>query len=242
MIQQYYRQLSQVLEEVFTTQEAPMKEAAAAVAKALKQNGTVFTFGTGHSHMLAEELFYRAGGLVKIYPIFDEALMLHVSASGSSLEERKEGLAQKLLHDGLPIQKDDVLFLFSNSGRNSAPLDLALLAEEKGMHTVCITNGKHSRSVTSRHSSGKRLFELCRTVIDNGGCVGDAAITVGKHRCGPTSTAVGAAILQAIVCQAVEQMQQEGFEPEVFSSSNVDGGDQINAAYLEKYRPIIPML
>ena len=36
--------------------------------------------GTGHSHMLAEEMFYRAGGLVRVRPILFEGLMMHASA------------------------------------------------------------------------------------------------------------------------------------------------------------------
>lgn len=239
---EYFSEVSRVLAQVASTQEAAVEQAARAVADALLGGGMIYTFGTGHSHMLAEELFYRAGGLVRVYPILDDPLMLHINASRSSRMERLSGYAQTLLEDGPNPQKGDVLFIFSNSGRNAVPLEMAVEAKKRGVTTVCITNLTHSGQVTSRHPSGKRLFELCDIVIDNCGCVGDAAIRVGDQVCGPTSTAIGAAILQAIVCGAVEKVQQAGQLPEVFCSSNVDGGDAVNEAYIEKYRSSIRML
>jgi uncharacterized phosphosugar-binding protein len=239
---EYFAEVSRVLEQVVRTQEKAVEKAAGAVAQALLGDGMIYTFGTGHSHMLAEELFYRAGGLVRVYPIMDDPLMLHINASRSSKMERLPGYAQTLLEDGPNPKEGDVLFIFSNSGRNAVPLEMAVEAKKRGVTTVCITNLTHSGQVTSRHTSGKRLYELCDIVIDNCGCVGDAAIRVGDQVCGPTSTAIGAAILQAIVCSTVEEMLRRGASPEVFCSSNVDGGDAINQVYIDKYRKEIPML
>ena len=239
---EYFKEVSRVLDQVVTTQEQAVEQAAQAVADALLADGMIYTFGTGHSHMLAEELFYRAGGLVRVYPIMDDPLMLHINASRSSKMERLSGYAHTLLEDGPKLKKGDVLFLFSNSGRNAVPLEMAIEARALGVRTVCITNLNHSSKVTSRHASGKKLYELCDIVIDNCGCVGDAAIQVGDQVCGPTSTAIGAAILQAIVCGAVERVRSTGARPEVFCSSNVDGGDAVNEAYIEKYRSSIRML
>ena len=42
--------------------------------------------------------------------------------------------------------------------------------------------------------------------------------------------------------QASEKLAAMGKIPEVFSSSNVDGGDDVNEAYIEKYRKDIPIL
>jgi len=239
---EYFSEVSRVLAQVASTQAAAVEQASQAAADALLGGGMIYTFGTGHSHILAEEIFYRAGGLVRVYPILDDPLMLHINASRSSRIERLSGYAQTLLEDGPNPQKGDVLFIFSNSGRNAVPLEMAVEAKKRGVTTVCITNLTHSGQVTSRHPSGKRLFELCDIVIDNCGCEGDAAIKVGDQVCGPTSTAIGAAILQAIVCGAVEKVQQAGQIPEVFCSSNVDGGDAVNEAYIEKYRSSIRML
>lgn len=241
-IEQYFDEVNRILGEVRVTQRKSIEQASEAVAKALKNNGTVYTFGTGHSHILAEEIFYRAGGLVKVYPILDEPLMLHTNASRSSYMERIPGYARILIDSYSGIQPGDVLFIFSNSGRNTVSVDMAIEAKGKGMLVVCITNMKHSYSVTSRHPSGKKLYEVCDITIDNCGSVGDAAVTIGTYVCGPTSTAVGAAIMQSIVCGAVEKLIADGYTPEVFKSGNVDGGDEANDMYIKKYRGEIRIL
>lgn len=219
-----------------TEQIENIEKAARAVADTLENGGRVHAFGTGHSHMLAEEIFYRAGGLVNVNPILESGLMLHESASKSTALERLEGYG-KIIFDFNNINEKDVLFLFSNSGRNGVAIDLALIAKEKGVRTVVITNMQHTMQGKSRHSCGKKLYEAGEIVIDNCGCIGDASMTIEKNgrNVAPTSTAAGAAILNAIEARAVELMVEEGYQPEVFSSSNVDGGDEINEAYIRKY-------
>ena len=90
--------------------------AADLVADSLSRGGTIHAFGTGHSHVLAEELYYRAGGFVRVNPILFEGLMLHSSALLSTSLERMPGLAEALLADH-PIAPGDVLVVASNSGR-----------------------------------------------------------------------------------------------------------------------------
>lgn len=242
MTKQYFANIHRLLEEVLETQSHTIDRAVTAVADTLERGGMVYAFGTGHSHMLAEELFYRAGGLVKIYPILDEPLMLHRNASRSSQVERLSGYAATLLDNGLAPTEKNLIFLFSNSGRNAVPVEMALEMKKRGVCTVCITNLTQSEKAASRHPSGMRLFEICDIVIDNRGADGDAAMDIGPYRCGPTSTAIGAVILQAIVCGVVERLRQRGIEPEVFRSSNVDGGDEVNRLLIERYRREIPML
>ncbi len=238
----YFAEIQRLLNKVLETQNQAIEQAITATANALQQGGTVYAFGTGHSHMLAEELFYRAGGLVKVHPILDEPLMLHVGASRSSHIERLPGYAATLLDHGISPTANDVFFIFSNSGRNAVPVEMAIEAKKRGATVICITNLAHSGQSSSRHPSGKRLFELCDIVIDNCGCIGDAAMQLNDKTCGPTSTVIGAAILQSIACGAVEELQNRGVEPEVFSSSNVDGGDAINEQFIQKYQKEIPIL
>ena len=233
---EYFENLNKIIARIATEQIDNIEKAARAVADTLENGGRIHTFGTGHSHMLAEEIFYRAGGLVNVNPILETGLMLHESASKSTVLERLEGYGEILMDDH-DVKKGDLLFLFSNSGRNGVAIDLALIAKEKGIKTVVITNMEHTMQGKSRHSSGKKLYELGTVVIDNCGCTGDASMRIEEigRNVAPTSTAAGAAILNAIEARAVEIMVAEGFVPEVFSSSNVDGGDEINEAYVKKY-------
>lgn len=239
---EYMQTAITLMQQVSQDQKENIFAAARTAAAALANGGTIYTFGTGHSHLLAEEIFYRAGGLVKVYPIQDEPLMLHIAASRSSRMERLSGYAKLLLDDIPDIQPGDVLFIFANSGRNTVSVDMALCGKEKGMTTIGVTSLKHSQSVSSRHPSGQRLFEVCDIVIDNGGVAGDACIEIGGQMCGATSTVVGAMIMQAIVCGTVEILLQDGVKPEVFISGNIDGGDEANQQYIDKYKGQIRIL
>ena len=240
---EYLENLSRVLDEIRETQLTSIEKAAVAFATALENDSNIYLFGTGHSHMLAEELFYRAGGLVKIQPVFEEDLMLHISASKSTEYERLEGYAQKLFDD-YSMKANDVIVIISNSGRNGVCVDMAQLAKEKGLVVIALTNLNHSKSMSSRHPSGKKLYEFADIVLDNMGCVGDASVYFPEinRNAAPTSTSAGAAILNAVVTGCIEKMLEDGIVPEVFSSSNVDGGDAVNEAFLQKYRDKIKSL
>lgn len=233
----YFQELEKVLKAIQETQMGAMESAAAACAESLKKNALIYTFGTGHSHILAEEIFYRAGGLAAIYPILEEPLML-THAARSSQMERLTGYAELLLDEVDPVP-GSTIFIFSNSGRNTVAIEMAAEAKKRGLTTVCITNMTHSSQVTSRHPSGKKLYELCDIVIDNCGCVGDACVEMYGRKSGATSTAAGAAILQAVTCRIVELCEGTA---EVFCSANVDEGEAINESYIKKYKKIIKPL
>ena len=207
--------------------------AASLVADALAAGGTVHAFGTGHSHMLAEELFYRAGGLVRVRPILFEGLMLHAGAELSTALERLPGIAAALLEQH-PVAPGDVLVVASNSGGNAVVRELATLARSSGVPVIAIVSRAHASSGSSPSAGDGNLQDVADVVIDNGGAPGDAAVAIDGFapRVGPTSTVVGAAALNAIVVEAAERLVARGIEPDVFVSSNVEGGDDVNARLL----------
>lgn len=235
----YFDEVERLIRDVRTTQDKAIEAAASLCADALCSDGFIFTFGTGHSHMLAEEIFYRAGGLARVCPILEDSLMLHRAAARSSQFERAPGLARLLLDDVDALKYGGVMFLFSNSGCNTVAVDMAIEARTRGLKTVCVTSLRHSAAMTSRHPAGKKLCDVCDVVIDNGGCLGDAAVDVDGIRTGATSTVIGAMIMQAIVVRTVELCRERGIVPEVFGSANVQGGDDVNAKYIEKYKPFV---
>jgi len=186
-------------------------------------------------------LFYRAGGLVRAVPVLDEDLMLHRSASSSSGFERETGRAKNLL-SRYAVGAGDVLIVISNSGRNAVPIELALGGRSRGATVIVLTSLQHSLAHSSRHSSGKRLMDVADVVLDNGGVEGDATIEVAPGVVmGATSTAVGAALLQALAAEAAFRAARAGWKPEVYRSSN-GGGEEQNARYLAEYRGVIPHL
>lgn len=241
-IHTYFDNLNALIARTCETQAAAMENGARHIADCLKTGGMVYTFGTGHGHLLALEIFYRAGGMARICPILDEKLMLHISAAGSTLEERREEWVPELL-ERYPIKAGDVLISISNSGRNAVPVLLAKEAQARGAYVIALTSMNHTTAVTSRNSLNLRLFETADLILDNGGVLGDASVSFDDgSMVGPTSTAVGAALLQAIVCRVKELSLEECFEADFFKSSNVDGGDEWNDRLIEQYRAIIPGL
>ncbi len=241
-IESYKCGLQQILDKVFDEQGEKLEMVAARLCDCVTSGHFLYVFGTGHAHILAEEMFYRAGGLAAVIPILDEPLMLHVSASGSTALERQAGYAAKLL-EKYTLGSGDMLIVCSNSGRNAVPVEMAVEARKRGAFVVALTNVRHGQSCSPRNALNLRLMDVADMVLDNGGCIGDAAIDVGlAYKVGATSTAVGAAMLQAIGSRCVEIAIQSHREIDVFSSSNVDNGDAVNERILQKYKPLVDML
>lgn len=236
----YLRQVTDILEEISTNQAQAIDAAANSVALALKADGLVYVVGSGHSHLIAAEAFFRAGGVAAVQPVFDPSLMLHVSASNSSLVERQSGSAARVL-TSYDIKKTDVVFIVSNSGRNSFPIEAAAIAKDCGATTVAITSIKHTSVVSSRHPSGKRLFEIADIIIDNGARYGDACLEVGPEKLamGPTSTISGCFIINAVMAQAVDILAHEGVAVDVYQSSNGEGGEDAVDVIVERWKPRI---
>ena len=126
----YWDDIDGILEKI-RQNEAQYRETAAAILARVKQGGMIFPFGTGHGHLLALEMFYRAGGMMGVNPILTEELMLHKSATGSSAFERSEGKAEPLLQE-FKVSDKDVVIVFSNSGINPLTIEMALGAKERG--------------------------------------------------------------------------------------------------------------
>ena len=224
--QRYRDQVTALLDRVLAEQAAALDSAVAAVAAALAGDQLVYVAGSGHSHLIAEEVFYRAGGIAAAQAILDPDLMLHLGAERSTLLEREAGRAERVLAD-YPVEAGDVVFIASNSGRNAYPIEMALACKARGATTIALTSLRHAGATTSRHESGKLLFEVTDLVLDNGGEYGDAALSVGDNdiRMGPTSTISGVFLLNAVLAEAVDQLSRNGVEVDVYQSANMQGAE-----------------
>jgi uncharacterized phosphosugar-binding protein len=242
-VEQYIANIQKLINSVKETQMENIHQAGLLVSETIMNDGFVYTFGTGHSHMMAEEVFYRAGGLARIYPILEDALMLHNGAIKSTEMERLEEYAYLIL-ERYECSEKDCIIIASNSGRNAVNVEMVKAAHQRGMKVIGLTNLVHSRAQDSRHKSGLKLYQIGDVVLDNQGCLGDASIYIPEidRNIAATSTSLGAMILHSVMISAVEIMIEKGHIPEVFSSSNLDEGDEINNEIFDKYRSVIKPL
>ena len=228
----FFEAVGDILCQAETTQQKALHLAACTTADSLAAGGMVHVFGTGHSHLLAEDVFFRAGGLVQINAILDPGLMLHVSALHSTDLERLEGYAAIVL-DRYDLRPGDILVVISNSGRNAVPIEAASYAQNKGLKVIALTSVAAYGEVSVRHSTGRRLSEVADIVIDT--CVpkGDALLHIDgiPQAMGPASTIVGATLIQAYLYDTVKELLARGDIPQILVSANADEPQDLSGIY-----------
>lgn len=232
-----------LVERLRADEAGAIERAASWVAECVAAGGVVHTFGSGHSHMLAEEVYARAGGLAPVDPILDPNLGF-ASIVNSSTLERTEGYAAALF-DSLDVRAGDVLIVISVSGINAVGIEMSEHARAQGCRVVCLTSAREYAQMPSRHSSGKRLVDVADLVVDLHVPLGDAVHTLdadGEVVVGAASTVLGAAAINAIVVEAAALLLASGRPPPVFRSTNVAGGDEANEQLAERYRSRLPNL
>jgi uncharacterized phosphosugar-binding protein len=243
MFEQYFHKLKELLSTVEKDEKENLKKAAGRIAECIQKDGIIHVFGCGHSHILGEELFYRAGGLVPISPILIEDLMLHKGAVRSSQLEKKNDFAEQFMSEAR-IQPEDVVIVASTSGRNPVPIDVAEIAKKQGAFVISITSPRYAKTQVSRHKSGKYLYNSVDLSIDNHIEVGDTLMQQESLDVsfGTGSTVIGAAIVNGIMVEAIKVMVENNFNPPILKSGNVDGAEEHNKKLVEKYKNRIPML
>lgn len=233
----YFDHLLPILQKAIATQEDVLKTVAERMADVIADDHIVYVFGAGHAGIIAEEMFYRAGGLVPVVPIFAPGLVTFTRPATLETElERLSGYATLLL-DACKIGDRDLLIVHSNSGRNTVAIEMAEEARQRGITVVALTSVAHSKSVTSRHPRGLKLMDLADYVIDNCGVIGDAVVPLDGtgQMSGSTSTVVGAALMNALVVETANTLIARGLEAPIFRSANLDGSEQNNKRWMDHY-------
>jgi uncharacterized phosphosugar-binding protein len=235
----YLRRVQEVLSVAAHDEANAIGRAAEAIADAFARDGILYVFGSGHSHVFAEEAFYRAGGSARISPILQDDYMLHVSAQRSTELERQEGHAEKIL--GLyPIRPGvDAMLVVSNSGSNALPIEIASVAKGLGLPVIAITSIAYARSTSG---PGPRLHDVADIVLDNHCPPGDALVPVapGLPKVGPGSSTVGIALLNAIIVQAIALQAAAGFYPDIYLSAGMPNAAEHNRELADRFRSRIP--
>ena len=201
------------------------------IGKSVAEGGVLHTFGSGHSEILAREFVGRAGALVGVSPVLDPTggMVENLVGYGTQLAERHFHL-----HG---MEAGECIVVISNSGKNCAPIEVALYAREKGLTVIALTAMKMAREVTSEHPSGQKLHEIADHVLDNGGEKGDASVPLGSQsiKAGPTSTIGGAYLLNLLQLEVLQYLTDQDLDLPVVRSQNTPGGKEHNRRLAARY-------
>lgn len=236
-IKQYKEQITKVISSIEEKQSKKLHEVAELFVETIKNDNIIHVFGTGHSHMMGIEMFVRAGGLANINAMLDCTITTAAGAQKGGAVEKLEGLAD-IIWDNYKIEKDDIMIIISNSGRNAVPVEMAMRAKKEGLKLIVITALEQSKNTTSRHFSGKKLYEFADIILDNSVPSGDSLMSFDGVKSGPGSTIAGCFIVDSILVETLEMLSEQKLPMPVFGSQNVDGfdNDSLYAKYKSRIR------
>lgn len=239
IFEKYYSEIITILEKIKNTQKERIESAAKMIAKVIENDGIIYIFGCGHSHLIGLDCFYRAGGLVNVSAMLDTDLMLHNGAAKSSKMEKMSGIAESIF-ERYCITKNDVLITVSTSGKNAVPCEMAMVATKNGIPNISVVSSAYFDDKTDN----KKLYECSDIYIDN--CVphGDAVmdITGTEVKMGSVSTVASSFIMQSVLLEGAEIAAKKGAELPIYKSGNIEGGAEFNKALIKKYLPRIKHL
>jgi len=238
VISQYFDKVCRILRDICEEQQESMERTAQCLAEKVVQKQSIFITGCGHSSIIAQEMFYRAGGFLLMNPIFLPGMTLEkFPPTLTTKYERIPGIAEAVLSESR-IQSGDALIIVSVSGRNIVPVEMAEWCRRHGVTVIALTSVSYSSRVTSRHPSGKRLYELSDFVLDLMGESGDAVLQIPglPEKTAPTSSIAGIAVMHAVVSRTLQLLIERNVTPPVFVSANLDGADDFNRQLISQYR------
>ncbi len=219
---EYINTITKILEEVYETNKENIKVLAEKFAENIMEDRIIHTFGTGHSHMIGIELFARAGGLGNVDAMLDPDVLTSNGAVRSGALEKLPGVSD-IVADNYVLNAGDIMIVISNSGRNSMPIEMAMRAKKDGLFVVAVSSLKQSQQMTSRHPSGKKLYEIADITLDNCAPSGDGCLNIDGYVTGAVSSIASMYLLNTITSEAIKICTSKGFKPYIYQSQNVDG-------------------
>ena len=235
----YASKIHLILKKIVKEEENKFIKAAKIIVDSYKKGGQLYIFGTGHSRLLGEEAFHRAGGFAAACPIRDDNLSFQKGARKATALERTPLIAKKAL-EKYKLTNKDILMIVSNSGVNHAPVEAAIIAKKKKIKTIAITSCKFSKKAPLSKLK-KRLYQIVDIYIDNKIPAGDSIVKVNNFSVGPASTITGSFILNSILIEVAVLLKKEEIFP-FYISSNMPKANENNNILEKKFKKINPHL
>ena len=219
--------------------EAVLASVTARMLVTCRDGSLIHTGGSGHSLALVMETFYRAGGLACVNPLYHPGLLPLHGAAASTIIERADGFARILSEEAAP-QDGDLAFVFSNSGTNPVPVQLALQMRKAGAEVVAVTSSQASEAAPTR--AGQKLADIADYVLDTLVRPGDASYPATAPRTGALSSLICVYLWQLLLARLSDRAETEGIALPLWRSNNAPGGEEHNAKLAERYRSRIHLL
>lgn len=219
-----------VMDQIEASQMDAISNAAKLMADSIEAERWVHTFGCGHATLPVEEMYPRIGGFVGFHPMIELPLTFFTHITGEMgihqflFLERTEGYGRQIMKS-YDFDPRDTMWIFSHSGINAINIDVAIRAKELGMKVVVAGSARAFADKETRHSSGKKVFELADVLIDT--CVPaiDATVDLKNHgdKIGPTSTMAFVTVVWMTITTVAEILADRGVELFIHPSHNVPG-------------------
>ena len=235
----YALKINSILKKISKEENKKFIKCANLIKNSYKKGGQLFIFGTGHSKLLAEESFHRAGGYAAACPIRSDEINFSKGTDKATELERTANVAKRAL-EKYKLTSKDILMIVSNSGVNHAPVEAALIAKKKKIKTIALTSYEFSKQAPLSKLK-KRLYEICDVYIDNKIPPGDAIVGINKMMVGPASTITGSFILNSILVEVANLLKNEKIFP-FYISVNMPSAKLNNDILEKKFRKINPHL
>lgn len=218
----YFKTMQDVVENVYKTQGDNIMKAAQILADTTQKGGIIYGFGTGHSHLVTDDAFWRAATPANYCALLEQSATGSFEITKSYHIENTYGLG-KMIVDYHRITPNDCMIIISNSGNNIAPVDAALRAKEKGIPVIAITAVEYGDFLKTKHKDGVKLKDIADVVLDNCSLIGDAAVEIEGFpmKVGATSTIPAVFLQNAILTQMVELLVERGEDPDVYYNGHM---------------------
>ena len=240
--------LHEMMNRVETEQLENLLQAAAWMADAVEQDRLIYLYGGGgHTCLVMQELFWRAGGLANICPMIDFAIHPVTPAYMYLYHERMHGIGDQTVNY-YGVGEGDLVLIFHSYGFNAPTIDCALEVKRRNARLVGISSSDWHRSVPPdfpiRHRSKKTLFDVADIGIDDYVPYGDTVIQIEGFPQPMTSVSgmIDFYIAHRLEMECVKACVARGIEAPVWSSANIPGGDQRNEALRAKYNSRVKFL